>query len=102
VLARGMAFSRGCQALNFAWVQIAMAMRRQLSVASFSAADIRILTAAYESALCKLNLKARDDPMTELIAAKIIQVYRLGEHDSDRLCSRAISELGFSPVGRGD
>jgi hypothetical protein len=79
-----------------------MAIRRQLSVASFSAADIRILTAAYESALCKLNLKDRDDPITELIAAKIIQVYRLGEHDADKLCRRAISELCIKPVGSGD
>ena len=74
-----------------------MAIRRQLSEATFGAADIKILTAAYDCALDKLDLKDREDPITELIAAKIIQVYRLGEHDADRLCNRAISELGITP-----
>ena len=71
-----------------------MAFRRQLSEASFKQNDITILTAAYDCAIEKLRLKDRDDPITELIAAKIIQVYRLGEHDPETLCQRAIIELG--------
>jgi len=41
-----------------------------------------------------LRLTDRSDPLCELIAAKIIQVYRLGEQDPPRLCVRAIKELG--------
>jgi hypothetical protein len=71
-----------------------MAIRRQLSDASFKPNDITIMTAAYDCTIEKLRLKGRDDPITELIAAKIIQVYRLGEHDPETLCRRAITELG--------
>jgi hypothetical protein len=65
-----------------------------LQRASFGPDEIRRLTAAYEAALALLGLTDRSDPLCELIAAKIIQVYRLGEQDPPRLCARAIKELG--------
>jgi hypothetical protein len=48
----------------------------------------------YENALATLRLANRDDPVTELIAAKIVQIYKDGEHDPSRLSERAITELG--------
>jgi len=62
--------------------------------ASFGPDEIGRLTAAYDAALAVLRLTDRSDPLCELIAAKIIQVYRLGEQDPPRLCVRAIKELG--------
>ena len=50
--------------------------------------------AAFEAALKAAGLQDRTDPLAELIAHKIIQVYRLGEHDPDQLCEGALHELG--------
>jgi hypothetical protein len=78
-------FSGGC---------IGVPIQRFLQRASFGPDEIRRLTQAYEGALELLGLTDRTDPLCELIAAKIIQVYRLGEHDPPRLCARTIKELG--------
>lgn len=72
-----------------------MAIQRLLREGSFDPEDIRRLTAAYEGALELLRLQDRSDPVTELIAAKIIQVFRSGEFDPPRLCARALKELGI-------
>jgi hypothetical protein len=72
-----------------------VAIQRLLREASFGPDDIRRLTAAYEGTLDLLRLLDRTDPVTELIAAKIIQVYRMGERDPPRICARAIKELGI-------
>ena len=53
------------------------------------------MTAAYEAALQLLRLKDRDDPLGELIGAKIIQVFRSGECDPPRIYARALRELGI-------
>jgi hypothetical protein len=67
-----------------------VAIQRLLREASFGPDDIRRLTAAYEGTLDLLRLLDRTDPVTELIAAKVIQVYRMGEQDPPRICARAI------------
>lgn len=72
-----------------------MAINRLLGEAAFSPEDVRGLSAAYEAALQLLQLKDRADPVTELVAAKIIQVFRLGERDPPRICARALKELGL-------
>ena len=74
-----------------------MAIHRQLSQASFGPDAVHRMTAAYECVLQQLQLEDRNDPMTELIAAKIIQVFRLGETEPQTLCERAIRELGVQP-----
>jgi hypothetical protein len=65
-----------------------------LEQAAIGPAETKILSKAYDGALELLLIKDRTDPVCELIAAKIIQVYRLGEHDPARICVRAIKELG--------
>jgi len=72
-----------------------MALYRQLNEASFGQADIDRMTAAYEAALQLLLVKDRNDPVTEIVAAKIIQITRLGERDPPRICARALKELGI-------
>ena len=49
---------------------------------------------ALEAAVKSAGLEDRNDPLVELLAHKIMQVYRLGEHDPNRLKERALQELG--------
>lgn len=71
-----------------------MPIQRLLREASFGPEDVRKLTAAFEGALKLLRLNDRTDPVCELVAAKIIQVFRAGESDPPRICARAVKELG--------
>jgi len=43
--------------------------------------DLRILVAAYERTLQALGLKDRSDPITELVAKKIIEIGQTGLRD---------------------
>lgn len=71
-----------------------MAIYRHLNEASFGEADVARLGEAYECALKKLGLADRKDPFTEMVATKIIEIYRGGEHDPSALCARTLKDLG--------
>lgn len=71
-----------------------MPINQFLREASFGPDEVRILTSAFDAALKLLDLKDRADPICQLVAAKTIQVYRMGERDPAKLCARAIRELG--------
>jgi hypothetical protein len=70
-----------------------MAIYRQLREASFKPAEISTMTAAYETILLKLHLKRGDDPITELIALKVIEQFDPGEADAKALCARVLEVL---------
>jgi len=53
------------------------------------------MTAAYEKALHKLGLIDRTDPITEIVAKKIIEVVQSGERNPARISRRALLELGI-------
>jgi hypothetical protein len=72
-----------------------MMIRRLLQESSFDQDEVGRVVQAYEAALSLLHLKDREDPVTEVVAGKIIQVYKTGEHDPPRLCGRAVKELGI-------
>jgi hypothetical protein len=55
------------------------------------------MTAAYEDALRVLRLADRQDPITELVAKKVIEAAQLGERDPMRLCEKALTDLGINP-----
>jgi hypothetical protein len=55
------------------------------------------MMAAYEDALRVLRLADRQDPLTELVAKKIIEVAQHGESDPIRIRTRALEELGVTP-----
>jgi hypothetical protein len=55
-----------------------MAIRRLIPNTAFGPKDIARLVAAYEPTLRALRLKDRDDPITQLVAEKIIAIGRLG------------------------
>ena len=55
--------------------------------------EIRCLASAYEQTLSALSLKDRNDPLTELIAKKIIKIAQTGVKDPAQISARAIREL---------
>jgi hypothetical protein len=73
-----------------------VAIYRLLREASFGPEEIERMTAAYEAALKLLRLSDRTNPITELIAQKVIEAVRKGEHDPARICSCVIEGLGVS------
>ena len=72
-----------------------MAIYRLIQNSVFEPKDIERLVAAYEQTLQALRLKKRDDPITQLIAEKIIAIGRLGIEDPAEISKLAITELGL-------
>jgi hypothetical protein len=46
-----------------------------------------------EGALVALQLSDRQDPLTEIVAKKIVEIAELDEHDPDRLRDRGLTRL---------
>ena len=63
--------------------------------------DLRILVAAYERTLEALRLKDRSDPITEIVAKKIIEIGETGLRDPEQISERAIEELGPDTIKSG-
>lgn len=62
----------------------------ELSVGS----GVAVLSDAYERTLRKLNLVDRRDPITEMMAKKIIELGQRGVREAKQLSELAIKELG--------
>ena len=58
-----------------------MPIRRLLDSNAFNPEEVTILRDVFEDTLCALKLTDRSDPVTSLIAKKIIELARLGERD---------------------
>jgi hypothetical protein len=71
-----------------------MAIYRLLKNSTLKPEEIARITEAYEQSLHILGVKDRDDPLTEMIAKKIIKIAQTGVHDAARLSALAITELG--------
>lgn len=72
-----------------------MAIRRLAREAAFDQPDIDRMVAAYEGALRVLHLTDRTDPITEIVAAKVIELFsRSGVRDPDQMVIRVMQELG--------
>jgi hypothetical protein len=67
-----------------------------LRTAAFSPEDNERLATAYEEALRALHLVNRADPVTNIIARRIIDAAKAGERDPERLCALAIKDLSAS------
>jgi hypothetical protein len=72
-----------------------MAIYKLIENTVFEPKDIELLAAAYERTLRALRLKNRDDPITQLIAEKIIAIGRLGIEDPAEISKLALKELGL-------
>ena len=83
----------------FQSTMLLMAIYRLIRETVFEPEAIERMTAAYEQALTVLQLTDRSDPITELVARKIIQIAEVGETYPDRLCQRALEALGKGPPG---
>jgi hypothetical protein len=73
-----------------------MAIYRLLQNCAFAPEDIAPLVAAYEQCLRSLKLSDRSDPITGIIAKKIIEMAQTGIRDSDELSRLALTEIGLS------
>jgi hypothetical protein len=71
-----------------------MAIDRLLQNAAIESKEVGRITAAYEQALHILCVKDRDDPLTEMIAKKIIKIAQTGIKDPAEISALAIKELG--------
>jgi hypothetical protein len=74
-----------------------MAIYRILQNSPLSPEDINRLTAAYEATLKALDLTDRSDPITELVARKIIEIGQTGLRDPLQISRRAVTDLSAAP-----
>ena len=70
-----------------------MAIYRLLQGGAFDERAVNAMTTAYEAALGELGLADRTDPVTEIVACKIIEVAKTGERDPERLCDLALKDI---------
>jgi CheY-like chemotaxis protein len=70
-----------------------MAIYRLLRNSPLGPEEISRLTAAYEQTLRALNLKDRSDPITQLVAKRIIEIYQTGVRDPVELSTIAVEQL---------
>ena len=71
-----------------------MIIYRLLKDTAFGPEDIERLVMAYEQTLRALRLKDRNDPITQLVAEKIIAIGRLGIEDPAEISKLALKQLG--------
>jgi hypothetical protein len=70
-----------------------MAIYRLLQNSAFGPEEIDRMTIAYEEALRVLGLTDRADPMTEILAKKIVEIAQTGERDPMRICAGAVAAI---------
>ena len=73
-----------------------MTINRLLSRTLAGPEEIRLLNEAYGLALRAMHLVDRNDPLTEMLAKKIIEVSKAGINDPAQLSQLAIKDLRFS------
>ena len=79
-----------------------MAIYRLLGEASFDPAETELMGTAYEMVLTKLKVTDRSDPLTESIAAKIIEILRIqGKRSAADICDQGIVLTGGGALLQG-
>jgi len=56
--------------------------------------EIKRLVTAYEQTLKAIHLVNRNDPITEIVAKKIIEIAQTGVKDPGQISQQAIKDLG--------
>jgi hypothetical protein len=72
-----------------------MAIYRRLGGLTLSFDDKTRMGIAYELLLTKLRLSDRDDPVTELIATRIMEAFEAGEKEPPAICAHVMARLGI-------
>jgi hypothetical protein len=71
-----------------------MTIRRLLKDRKLAPEETRRLNLAYKRTLRLLYLVDRNDPITELVAKKIIDIGLADVHDPAEICKIAVKQLG--------
>jgi hypothetical protein len=74
-----------------------MPLTRFLKNTAFGPEEIALLVAAYQAALHELGLSGRSDPVTEIVAKKVIEFAKQGERDPQQLRKRTVKALRDAP-----
>ena len=74
-----------------------MPINRLLANSKLAPNEIENLNVAFKQALRLLYLVDRDDPLTELVARKIIEIDAAGVHDAAEIAKLAVGQLGMRP-----
>jgi hypothetical protein len=69
-----------------------------LKQATFDPPTIEAMSAAFEAVCASLELVDRSDPLTEIVARKVIEVAGTGERDPQRICDLVLLALNDSGV----
>jgi hypothetical protein len=72
-----------------------MTILRLLKNSPLEPEDIKRLVLAYQQTLHALSLRERDDPLTEIVAKKVIEIRQAGIRDPAQICRLAIKGLGL-------
>jgi len=70
-----------------------MAIYRLLQNSAFGPDEINFMTTAYDDALRVLGLTDRSDPLTEILAKKIVEIAQTGERDPARIRAKAVADI---------
>jgi len=73
-----------------------MPIRRLLAGSNLETDEIEILPRSFDQALRSLHLVDRNDPLTEMVARKIIEVGASTMHDPREIAKAAVKLLGIS------
>ena len=77
-----------------------MPIRSHLNGEQFDPETLRIMGLAYEMATIALRLVDRGDIANEVVARKIIELAKAGEHDPECLCD-AVLQRWRAAIGSG-
>jgi hypothetical protein len=72
-----------------------MPINRLLANSELEPDAIENLNLAFKQALHSLHLVDRDDPVTEIVARKIIEIAATGVHDAAEIAEIAVKQLGI-------
>lgn len=70
-----------------------MTLRRLLRGSAVPPETIAQLDIAYGKTLRALNLVDRDDPVSEMVARRVIAIADTGVHDPSQICRMVIAQL---------
>jgi hypothetical protein len=80
--------------LSYCWAGTEMPINRLLRAGDYKPQEVERLNRAFALALSLLGLLDRNDPICELVARKIIEIYGAGTHDPERLAKLTVTQLG--------